>query len=57
MILQSSLLGTEPMVRERIRRYRDAGVTMLRIDPQGETPSARLDILGRAVELVREECG
>jgi F420-dependent oxidoreductase-like protein len=57
MILQTSLLGSEAMVRERIRRYRDAGVTMLRLDPQGESASARLDTLGRAVELVREECG
>jgi hypothetical protein len=29
---------------------------MLRLDPLGATPRERLDILGRAVELVREEC-
>jgi F420-dependent oxidoreductase-like protein len=57
MILRSNLLGTEQMVRERIARYRDAGITMLRLDPQGETPARRLDTLGRAVELVREVCG
>jgi F420-dependent oxidoreductase-like protein len=56
MVLRTNLLGTEAMVRERIRRYRDAGVTMLRLDPLGETLPERLDTLGRAVELVREEC-
>jgi alkanesulfonate monooxygenase SsuD/methylene tetrahydromethanopterin reductase-like flavin-dependent oxidoreductase (luciferase family) len=56
MILQTSLLGTEPMVRERVRAYRDAGVTMLRLDPMGESLSDRLDTLGRALDLVRAEC-
>jgi alkanesulfonate monooxygenase SsuD/methylene tetrahydromethanopterin reductase-like flavin-dependent oxidoreductase (luciferase family) len=56
MVLRTNLLGTEVMVRERIRKYRDAGVTMLRLDPLGETLPERLDTLGRAVELVREEC-
>ena len=57
MVQQTCLFGSEAMVRERIRRYRAAGVTMLRLDPQGETASERLDVLGRAVELVRQECG
>ena len=54
--MQTALLGPEKAVRERIRKYRDAGVNMLRLDPLGATPSERLDTLGRAVELVREEC-
>jgi F420-dependent oxidoreductase-like protein len=57
LILQTSLLGTEAMVRERIRKYRDAGVNQLRLDPLGATASQRLDTLGRAVELVGQECG
>jgi alkanesulfonate monooxygenase SsuD/methylene tetrahydromethanopterin reductase-like flavin-dependent oxidoreductase (luciferase family) len=56
MVLQASLLGPEKSVRERIRKYSDAGVNMLRLDPLGATASERLDTLGRAVELVREEC-
>jgi len=56
MVLQATLLGPEKTVRERIRKYRDAGVTMLRLDPMGATPAERLDTLGRAVELVRQEC-
>jgi alkanesulfonate monooxygenase SsuD/methylene tetrahydromethanopterin reductase-like flavin-dependent oxidoreductase (luciferase family) len=57
LVLKSHLLGTEAMVRERIRRYRDAGVTTLRLAPAGNTLGQRLDTLGRAIELVREECG
>jgi F420-dependent oxidoreductase-like protein len=57
MIMQSSLLGTEEMIRRRIRLYRDAGVNQLRLDPAGASMIERLDTLGRAVELVREECG
>ena len=56
MVTQAALLGPEKTVRERIRKYRAAGVTMLRLDPLGATPTERLDTLGRAVELVREEC-
>jgi F420-dependent oxidoreductase-like protein len=56
MVLQSNLLGTEDMVRERIRLYRDAGVDTLRLDPQGETLDARIETLARAVALVREVC-
>ena len=44
------------MVRERIRAYRDAGVTTLRLDPAGSDSAERLDTLGRAIDLVREVC-
>src|SRR5437763_11123142 len=33
LVLKTNLIGTENMVRERIRRHRDAGVTTLRIEP------------------------
>jgi hypothetical protein len=56
MVLQSGLLGTEEMVRARIRAYRDAGVGMLVLGPIGEDTTAQLDTLGRTVELAREEC-
>jgi F420-dependent oxidoreductase-like protein len=55
MVLQTSMLGSEADVRERIRRYRDAGITTLRVDPLGDDAHARLDTLGRMVELVRQE--
>jgi F420-dependent oxidoreductase-like protein len=55
MVMQTTLLGTEAMVRERVRKYRDAGVNQLRLDPMGRDASERLDTLGRAVEIVQAE--
>lgn len=54
MVIRSNLIGTEAMVKDRIRAYRDAGVTTLRVQPEGATMQDRLDTLGRVVELVRE---
>lgn len=56
MVLGSNLLGPESAVRERIRRYRDAGITTLRLSPAGGSLAERVETLGRAIELVREEC-
>jgi len=53
LVLKTNLLGTEAMVRDRIRAYRDAGVTTLRAEPDGANLNARLATLGRLVELVR----
>ena len=53
MIVQANLLGDEAMVRERIRAYRDAGVTTLRVAPAGTDQGARLDTLGRVMDLLR----
>ncbi len=54
MVLRTGLYGSDAMVRERLRRYRDAGIGTLRLDPAGESPHERLDALARALELVRE---
>jgi F420-dependent oxidoreductase-like protein len=54
MVLQTNLLGTEAMVKDRIRAYRDAGVTTLRVQPEGATLADRLETLGRVTELVRQ---
>ena len=53
MVLAVNMLGTEAMVRDRIRAYRDAGVTTLRIHPDGRTLDERLATLGRALDLVK----
>jgi F420-dependent oxidoreductase-like protein len=53
LVLQTNLLGTEAMVAERIRAYRRAGITTLRVQPEGATLGDRLATLGRAVALVR----
>lgn len=52
IVLQTNLLGTDAMVRERIRAYRDAGVNTVRVDPQGESLPERLETLGRVIDLV-----
>jgi F420-dependent oxidoreductase-like protein len=52
MVLATTLIGTEQMVRDRLRAWRDAGVDTVRLYPAGDTMAARLDTLGRAMELV-----
>ena len=53
MVIQSNLLGTDDMVKERIRAYRDAGITTLRVQPEGSTLAERVETLGRVMELVK----
>ena len=55
MVLQTSLLGTEAMVRERIAAYAQAGITTLRVDPAGKDLEERLATLGRLMDLVRQQ--
>lgn len=52
MVLQANLLGDEAMVRSRIEAYRQVGITTLRLSPLGEDAHARLDTLGRALDLM-----
>jgi F420-dependent oxidoreductase-like protein len=54
MVLSTTLIGTEPMVRDRLRAWRRAGVDTVRLYPAGATLDARLETLARAIELVRE---
>jgi F420-dependent oxidoreductase-like protein len=49
----TNLLGTPVMVTERLRLYRDAGVTTLQAKLGGDH-AARLDTLARLIELVRQ---
>jgi F420-dependent oxidoreductase-like protein len=53
MVLATTLIGTEDMVRERLRIWRDAGVDTVRFYPAGGTLAERLETLGRALDLVR----
>ncbi|NMH97940.1 LLM class F420-dependent oxidoreductase [Pseudonocardia acidicola] len=53
MVLATTLIGTEDMVRERLRVWRAAGVDTVRLYPAGETLDDRLTTLGRALDLVR----
>ena len=54
MVLATTLIGTEDMVRARLRTWRDVGVDTVRLYPAGDTLAARLDNLGRGIDLVQE---
>ncbi|MGH3450262.1 MAG: LLM class flavin-dependent oxidoreductase [Haloechinothrix sp.] len=54
MVLSTTLIGTEPMVRERLRVWRNAGVDTVRLYPSGDTLDARLTTLATAIGIVRE---
>jgi F420-dependent oxidoreductase-like protein len=53
MVLATTLIGTEDMVRARLRAWREAGVDTVRLYPSGDTLPARLDTLARGIDLVR----
>ncbi|SDZ31182.1 probable F420-dependent oxidoreductase, Rv3520c family [Amycolatopsis xylanica] len=52
MVLATTLIGTETMVRKRLRAWQDAGVNTVRLYPAGETLEDRITTLGRALELM-----
>ncbi|MGH3967280.1 MAG: LLM class flavin-dependent oxidoreductase [Mycobacterium sp.] len=54
MVLGTTLIGTEALVRQRLRVWRDAGVDTVRLYPAGETLDARLSTLARAIGIVHE---
>ncbi|MYW96822.1 LLM class flavin-dependent oxidoreductase [Amycolatopsis rubida] len=54
MVLATTLIGTEDMVRARLKVWRAAGVDTVRLYPAGDTLENRLATLGRALELVTE---
>jgi alkanesulfonate monooxygenase SsuD/methylene tetrahydromethanopterin reductase-like flavin-dependent oxidoreductase (luciferase family) len=51
MVLATTMIGTEDMVRARMQAWRDAGITTLRVYPAGATLDERLDTLGRAMDI------
>ena len=53
MVLATTLIGTEDMVRSRLETWRGTGVDTVRLYPAGDTLAARLDNLGRAIDLIR----
>jgi alkanesulfonate monooxygenase SsuD/methylene tetrahydromethanopterin reductase-like flavin-dependent oxidoreductase (luciferase family) len=54
MVLATTLIGTEQMVRTRLAVWKEAGVDTVRLYPAGETLDAKLATLGRGIELVRQ---
>jgi F420-dependent oxidoreductase-like protein len=54
MVLATTLIGTESMVRQRLRVWRDAGVDTVRLYPAGDSLDDRLATLARAIDIVRD---
>ena len=54
LVLKTNLIGTEDMVRERLRMHRNAGVNTLQVNPDGQSLDERLATLTRLIELVKE---
>jgi F420-dependent oxidoreductase-like protein len=54
MALKVNLLGTPEMVKERLRLYRDAGVTTFSAAVRGDGIAEQLEHLGQLMDLVRE---
>ena len=52
LVLAAYMIGTEDMVRERIRAAAAAGVNGLRLSPVGATAAERISHLEMAMELV-----
>ena len=53
MVVQTNLLGTESMVKERLRAYKNAGVTALKISPVANDLEEKIQILGTVIDLSR----
>ncbi len=54
LVLKTNLIGTQEMVRERLRVHQHAGVNTLQVNPDGQTLDERLATLAQLVELVNE---
>lgn len=53
LLLLAHPIGTEEMVRNRIRAYADTGVTGVRIGPTGRTAAEQIEHLEQAVDVIR----
>lgn len=57
LVLAAYPIGTEQMVRQRIRAIEASGVGCMRVAPQGKTASEQIAHLEMAVDLIRSETG
>lgn len=53
LVLSAYMIGTEDMVRGRIRAAASAGIDCLRLGPQGKTAAEQIANLEQAVDLIR----
>jgi F420-dependent oxidoreductase-like protein len=56
MLLAANMIGTEEMVRARLRAFRDAGVDVLRLSSLGRSSKDRIAHLERCLDLIATEC-
>ncbi len=54
MVMKTSILGDEAAVTRRLRRYAEVGIDLLMLHPIASDGPGRLDVLGRATEMVRD---
>jgi len=52
MILKTSLIGSESMIKERLKAYRDAGVNTLRLSTMGQSWAERKSSLEQSLDLI-----
>jgi len=52
-VTETNFLGTHEQVMNQVRAYRDAGVDVLRLQPEGPTAAARLDTLAAMIDIVQ----
>ncbi|MDQ6697116.1 MAG: F420-dependent methylene-tetrahydromethanopterin reductase, partial [Actinomycetota bacterium] len=52
--LRTNLIGTEDIIRTRLRLYRDAGITTRRAGLGGDDLDTQLSRLGHLLDLVAE---
>ena len=55
MVVLTNLIGTEDMIRERLRAFRDAGVDTFRLGTGGESWKDRTEALEEAADLIQRE--
>jgi F420-dependent oxidoreductase-like protein len=55
LVLQANLIGTEDMVREQLKRYREVGVNTLRLSTGGNTWPERTGALEAAMDLIQRD--
>ncbi|MFT5444638.1 MAG: F420-dependent oxidoreductase-like protein [Myxococcota bacterium] len=56
MVEKTMIIGDEAHVRSRLKKYHEAGITDLMLHPMAQSTDDKLNTLGRALELVEQEC-
>ena len=54
MIVQTNLLGTQSMVKERLSTYKSAGVTTLKVAPVATSLEEKINVLGKVIDLSKD---